>query len=453
MRLKKILRILLKALLAVIAVLVLFVGLSTGPVDRTPAQEDESYQITKERLAVLDSFRVPGAVHSFSVGYAKVNLTPEGFTSTAGYGKRKGKLFTSVHDSIHVRAMVIDNGRQRVAIVSADLLIIPPSVTELLEEKLKGSGFSLNNTYLGATHTHNSIGNWGKGAARFIYGAYREEIVEWIADRIVKCIVNASENPEPAYFKTGAIPIAHAVGNRLVKDGPEDPFLRVIEIHRSDSSKLLLMSYAAHATCVYSQDLELSRDYPGKLVDTLEAQGYEFAMFMAGSVGSQSCTSAVGFGWDCIDWMAGEVSGTLLEHRKDLQLMADSSLAMVRLPLALSDPQVKLTRGWKVYSWLFHAAFGEYETYIQALRLGDVIMLGAPCDFSGEFSAAIDSAGNNNGFQVMVTSFNGGYIGYVTPVNRYDLNHTETRLMNWYAPGTGEYIEQTMEKLIDILKE
>jgi neutral ceramidase len=29
-----------------------------------------------------------------------------------------------------------------------------------------------------------------------------------------------------------------------------------------------------------------------------------------------------------------------------------------------------------------------------------------------------------------------------------DVNHYETRLMNWYGPGKGEYVEQALEKLI-----
>ncbi len=76
-----------------------------------------------------------------------------------------------MHDSIYVRSLVIDNGTQRVAIVSADLLIIPPTVTALLEMELPTIGFTLDNTYLGATHSHNSIGNWAK-ARRHFYMAH-----------------------------------------------------------------------------------------------------------------------------------------------------------------------------------------------------------------------------------------------------------------------------------------
>jgi hypothetical protein len=447
---KKVLRVLLITVLTIVGVLILFVAISIAPVDRSPANEDPSYEETLALLQTLDTLKNSPAKKSLSVGYAKVNLTPHQRTATAGYSKRKGKRFSAVLDSIWVRAIVVDNGSEKIAIVSADLLIIPPTVTALLEEKLKKIGFSLDNTYLGATHTHNSIGSWGEGATRFIYGAYQDSIVHFIADQIVSCISKASQNCVPSEIKAGFIPVPNAVDNRMIDGGPEDSLLRVMEVHRNDSSKLVLMSYTAHATCLFSKDLELSRDYPGKLVDTLEAQGYDFAMFMAGAVGSHGCNPPE-YGKPCIEWMAGEVSNAFMHYRSELKPAGDSVLMMVRIPLKLSDPQVKVMPDWKVRSWLFRSAFGEYPAYLTALRIGDVVFLGAPCDFSGEFNPTLDSLGYQHRLLPIVTSFNGGYIGYVTPLNRYEEKHHETQLMNWYAPGTGEYIEKCLEKLMLIV--
>jgi hypothetical protein len=64
----------------------------------------------------------------------------------------------------------------------------------------------------------------------------------------------------------------------------------------------------------------------------------------------------------------------------------------------------------------------------------------------------LDAFAAKRNISTMVTSFNGGYIGYVTPLNRYDVKHDETQLMNWYAPGTGECMEASMEKLVELLK-
>jgi len=51
----------------------------------------------------------------------------------------------------------------------------------------------------------------------------------------------------------------------------------------------------------------------------------------------------------------------------------------------------------------------------------------------------------------MVTSFNGGYIGYITPLKYYDVDHYETRLMNWYGPGSGEYMQECLLGLLDVV--
>lgn len=445
---RKLLRYLFIFLLVFIGLILLFLAFSIAPINRSVPQEHAYYKEMLERITPQHAV----AKGKLSVGFARENLTPSYPTALAGYGNRRGKKFDSVHDSIYVRAMVISNGATRVAIVSADLLIIPPTVTERLEQALPTIGFTLDNTYLGTTHTHNSIGNWGKGATGLLYGAYDDSIVALIADKIVRCIERASVNTAPASLRYGQIPVGKAVKNRLIDGGPVDSLLRVIDIVRNDSTRLLLMSYTAHATCRFSKDLSLSRDYPGKLVDEVEASGYTFAMFLAGSVGSHGC-NVPEYGQQCVDWMTGRLLPKLTGPKSWLVPVQDSALLMYRVPLALGSPQVRISKDWRVRPWLFHAAFGESNPYLTALRLGDITLLGTPCDFSGEFNRALDSVATKNGGHTIVTSFNGAYIGYITPLKYYDVDHYETRLMNWYGPGAGEYLETCLEKMLDAVAE
>lgn len=444
MNLKKIFRFIAIFLVVVIGLVILFFVVAVLPIDRSI----DRTQLLAAMANEMDTLpEVPTTGGSFRVGHAIENLTPPYPTATAGYGKRIGKLYESVHDSIYVRTLVFDNGTNRVAVVSADLLIIPPTVTEILEKELPEIGFTLDNTYLGAIHTHNSIGNWGKGVMTFLYGSYNDSIVHFIVDKIKSSILRASQNLKPATLKAGTIPLDDIVHNRLIDNGPVDSLLRVIEVHHSDSSKLLLMSFTAHATCLFARDIVLSRDYPGKLVDTLEKQGYDFVMFMAGSVGSHAGTVPEQ-GWSCVDLMSEEIAKGFLSNRDRLFSVNDSTLVMHRVPLLLSETQVKVMKDWRVRPWTFDLAFGDYPEFLTVLRIGNIVMLGTPCDFSGEFNRSIDSLAMHHGLLAMVTSFNGGYIGYVTPGKYYDVDHYETRLMNWYGPGNGEYIEECMEQLM-----
>src|SRR5690606_34892614 len=99
-----------------------------------------------------------------------------------------------------------------------------------------------DNTYLSATHSHNSIGHWGEGATRVIYGSYEDSIVQFIADGVIRSIAAADADVVPAVLRSGAVAIPQAVENRLIDGGPEDPWLRMIEVKRSDSTKAVLLS-------------------------------------------------------------------------------------------------------------------------------------------------------------------------------------------------------------------
>ncbi len=416
-------------------------------IDRSPYQQNSSYHLMQQNI---DKTKKGGieAGHGFNVGYSKENITPNHPIPTAGYGNRWGADFTSVRDSIYVRTMVVDNGIQRVALVSVDILIFPPKVTSILSKKLPGIGFSLDDTYLSATHSHNSLGNWGERlAGRIVSGAYDDSVVNSIANAIIKSIGTASRNALPAKLKAGNLPVSRAVRNRLLKKGDIDSLFRIIEIIRNDSSRLVLTSFTAHPTCLDQNDLELSRDYPGKLVDNLEKRGYSFAMFMAGAMGSMSARTPRG-GETCINWIAEELTHVLVTKRNLLIPVHGSVLVMRNVPLALPKPQLKISEDWRLSPWWFRNLFGEYPAALTVLRMGDIVMIGTPCDFSGELSGGIDKAAAKLGLRSMITSFNGGYIGYITKDERYDLDHSETRLMNWYGPGNGQYLSESINQLI-----
>lgn len=433
-----------------IGLLALIFALSVGPVDETPYSARPAYQTMQHTLNGLDTIPLPATGHGFSVGYALENITPAQPTAMAGMGRAK-PAFHTVHDSLFVRTLVVSNGTETVALVAADMLIVPPTVTRLLKEKLPAIGFTLDQVHLSATHTHSSIGNWGENVGGTFYaGAFSDSLVQAVADHMVHSIMQANKNKQRASLRYGTIPAGKVVYNRLAGDaGGVDSLMRVLEVRRADSTRLILVSYTGHATCAGSDGRALSRDYPGVLVDTLEASGYDFAMFMAGAVGSHGCRVKDKRGWARVEYVGNYLAACLLAHKDKLRPVADSSLVMVRVPLALPPPQVRITWDWVTRPWVFRTLLGEYPVSLTALRMGDVVMLGAPCDFSGELTPPIDSVASSRDVHAMVTSFNGGYIGYIT-LDRWDtINYFETREMNWYGPGNGAYLSECLIHMLE----
>jgi neutral ceramidase len=80
-------------------------------------------------------------------------------------------------------------------------------------------------------------------------------------------------------------------------------------------------------------------------------------------------------------------------------------------------------------------------------------MVGTPCDFSGELVKPIENESKNKNINLMINSFNGCYIGYITNDKWYDktdINTYETYTMNWFGPYNGQYISELIKKIISI---
>ena len=387
------------------------------------------------------------------VGWSKINITPSSPTPMAGYGNRHGRPFTSVHDSLFIRAMVIDNGTTQAAIIAADLLIIPPTVTKILQTKLTEKEIPFDKVFFGATHSHNSVGGWGTGiSGLFFSGKYNESTVDMLADAIFQAIVQAKAKLQPAEITYMESIDSLDIRNRLVGDeGGIDPEIRSISFLTKTGQKAILSSYGAHSTVMNSKNMALSRDYPGVLVDSLEKKKYNFAMYMAGAVGSMG---PIEKGTDDFDEMKNQAFGvqkavlssdSLPKQRSNIILQAFT------IPLPLRDPSPRLTMNIVLRSWAFKKAFGDYPVFVKALRIGNILMVGMPCDFSGELVAGLDAYARTKGLSLMVTSFNGGYIGYITHDKYFDRDLYETKTMSWYGPYNGAYLQEVVKDIIDML--
>jgi len=271
----KFIKIFVNSIMLLMALIMIAIPFFIRRVDRTPIEQTEFHQ---QMLSMFDSIQQKPLQIDTSAqliaGWAKANLTPSKPMPTAGYGKREGKPYQTIHDSIYARAIYLQQGQTQAAIVSCDLLIIPPELSLLLKQKMPAVGMDFSQVYIGATHSHNSIGGWGKRYIGELFaGKYDAAMVEKIADKIVLAVNIAKGKARPVQLSYGSIPKPELVKNRTVGDkGTEDPLLRMIYLQdlEANAHKAILTSFAAHATTLSDSVMRLSRDYPGQLVDGLE---------------------------------------------------------------------------------------------------------------------------------------------------------------------------------------
>lgn len=93
------------------------------------------------------------AEEALRVGFAKVDITPSQPTPMAGY--YHGRLSTETHDPLWCRAVVIDDGANKAAIITLDLISTTRWMTVESRKMIERvSGIPAANVMISATHTH-----------------------------------------------------------------------------------------------------------------------------------------------------------------------------------------------------------------------------------------------------------------------------------------------------------
>lgn len=425
------------------------------PIDRKPYKEKVFYEAMNQRLDSLNGdFQNSSEGQSLKIGFGIRSITPEDTTVLAGYGAREPMTFDSILDSVFVRSLVLDNGIKKVAIVSAELLIIHPELELAFRKKLEEVNWKRQDVFLGATHSHSSVGGWAEGFAGEVFaGEYDPSRIEIISSAMIKSLLIAEQNLQSASMAFAKNEMSDLVKNRLIKDGEEDSWMRNV-FFETEKGMITLTAYAAHATCFTKKSRDLTGDFPSYFNRVLDQDSLNiFSMYMAGAVGSMGPE-----GKDINQKKAMRIGQGLAEQVSLLAQFGlkgtDSiDLKSFRLKVPLRSPQLKISKNLKIRPWIFRSLFGDYPVEVSVLKMGNTILMGFPSDFSGELAIPLYEYAESRDMNLIITSFNGGYAGYITKDEWYDLEKYETRTMNWYGPDSGAYFSEIATRIIDTLAE
>lgn len=367
----------------------------------------------------------------------------------AGYGSRKGEPATGIHDDLYIKAVAFQVGGERAVMVSADALIVPAEVAEEAMAQLERDlQLRRDQVYFGATHTHASVGGWGEGfVAEAFAGDFQPGVRSWWANRIVQAVREAFDDLKPAALGHGSFKVPDRVRNRLVGNlGQVDSSFSYLVIRQDEGTRGVVGSFGAHATVLPAGFMQFSGDYPGFWQRAVEEAMGGTAMFLAGSVGSQS--PVAGKELSGAEEMGRDLAQELLSHLDTTRITKRVTLGTLGIDLVLPPPQFRVSDGFRLRPWLAKQIAPLMEhAHVQALRLNGAVWMSTPCDFSGELAIGIKESLQARAFEAAVTSFNGGYIGYVVPSRYYHLNSYEPRLMSFYGPQTPDYLTEFLRRL------
>jgi neutral ceramidase len=213
------------------------------------------------------------------VGAAKVDVTPS--------ANELPKTYDGILDHLYSRAIVLDNGTTRAALISVDAGAVPDAVWSGVSEQLeKNLGIPAQNLLLTATHTHSVPGQAGPDYVR----------------KIVESVQAAKERLRPARVGYGAGVSYINVNRNIIDpktrrwwegpnyDGPSDKTVAVMKFETLSGEPIAVYyNYAMHAVTVGQLDL-VSADAPGTTSKYIEDSLDDkiVALWSSGAAGDQN---------------------------------------------------------------------------------------------------------------------------------------------------------------------
>ncbi len=203
----------------------------------------------------------------------------------AGYGRRTGRAL-SVHDELCVQALVLGDGRHKLAMVGVDLLALGLRIAdEVCERVAAQSDIPADAIIIGATHTHSgpSFNFFATPKRDARIGDDRN--LGWeleLPGKIAATILDANRTLVPVRIKAASARCTLGTNRRLATpagetrlfpnyNGVADPELKALGAYRSDGRPLaLVLNYPCHGVMLCEDNLLYSRDYMGFAQDEIE---------------------------------------------------------------------------------------------------------------------------------------------------------------------------------------
>ena len=423
-------------------------------------------------LAAGPALAAPGRLRA---GAAAVDITPKLGVSLSGTIMQIGPA-TAIHDRLHARALVLDDGTTRSAIVTADATMVSEEVFDKAKALARNrTGIAAERMLMAGTHTHAAPRMIGIGTTKL-----DEEYYALFPERIAEAVAQAAANLAPAsigwgradvpqfprnrrwFLKPDAMPpnpfggtddqvMMHGNRNGLgVKAaGPVDPELSVVMVRRDDGQPLAVLgNYSIHYVGGYAR-AEVSSDYFGcfaeEMAAVLEAEQARPPFVGILTNGTSGDVASTVRGYDKMRLIARTLAQKAVALMPAMTWQTNAPLAMREMTLELGvrrpdaerlawaranvdKPLAKGEHRWRQIYCREAIALSQYpavaKVRLQALRIGDLGIVSIPCEVFAETGLAIKKTSPlKPAFTIELAN---AYWGYLPTPEQHKLGGYET---------------------------
>lgn len=417
-------------------------------------------------------------------GASRIEITPPVGTDLTGFIARENPS-DGVRDPLYVRALVLDDGDQQVALVSCDLLGFDQKlVVDIRDRIAAATGIPAPRILLACTHTHGGPATITLVDCGQIDPAY----VKRLLPRIANAVVEAQANLRPATLALGSTASTTGVHNRRTPGDIIDPEVGLLRVDSANGRPIaVVVNYTCHPTSLDGTNRQITADYPGLVCSRIEEATGAISLFLMGAIGD---VGPITRGDETLKSIGNAVADVALAALPTLAAIdaprletCVEELALPLLPLPTREQWISLRRGyergamaaeeqdnalaakvqWALVHWterMFEEMQDEtlkpsVDAEIQLVRVGDLVIVGVPAEYFVELGLQIKEEIKKGGMsQVMICGFANGDVGYIPARRAYPKGGYEVADAYKYygyaaaiAPEGGEQIVATAQRL------
>jgi neutral ceramidase len=438
--------------------------------------------------STVSSLLSPGnRTQPLRAGVAVVDITPPVGVPLGGFGEGDRRrtwpdlnpfdyhtLFNpskGIRDPILAKAVVLDDGVDRVAILCVDLVASGANGGAKMAQHLANAGSRVSGdaVMICASHTHSGPGTlsplhfWEIAAMDF----YQPAIFNTLAQKMASAVLQAEAALEPATLGIGSAQLTGITKNRRAGVSPVythdtiDPELSVIKIDKANGQPLAtIYNYSIHGLAFWDDNMNYSADLMGDASRVVEAQVGGVALFANGAEGDIVPQRGLGATDDERSRNIGKTLGdAVIQLRASTPTSADIEVSSYAQQIDMGTPFLFITStrignvipptiqhimGFLGYGFGATMPLGDtimdHEYRFQAIRLGDSVIASIPGEAIHELGLDIKREGKLLGFtNAMVFGLANGHMSYITTETEYWAGGYEG-IATLFGPRTGENV-------------
>lgn len=400
-----------------------------------------------------------------SANVARISLIPPASIKFAlgGYGERMSKAAKGIHDTIWAKALVLKKDNKKFAIITIDVLGLPPNIKAQLLAKISENGWTNENLMLLPSHSHSSfdmpaLNDKNKLNSPQI-GIYQPELLDFFIETLSNLMKSADKNYQPVVIGTKNITIENFNRNRR-GDPDIDKNLTVTRIdYKNGKPMAVLTNWTAHPTFMGGKDMYVSGGWPGYLQRDLEQKIGDgvTVMYYNGAEGDQS---PIGKGGDS-GYEKAEIYGKAMadqtfklyqDIKPKARIKLEYNYTIIDLPDRKMHPSFMETGG-KEYDLSPESldavlnVMAPAKSSVGSVRIGDLMIVGIPGELAAGLGLQIKSNLKAKGIKCpTIGGLANEWISYILSADQYNNGAGYESSVSFYGENLGNVILEGANK-------